>query len=77
MPVCYNQNRSVARLPVLFRIASRTRRIAGENIVFALGVKAAVMVLGVMGLTGLWAAVFADVGVALLAVGNSLRLTRE
>ncbi len=68
---------SPARLPVLFRIASRTRRIAGGNIVFALVVKAAVMALGVWGISGLWAAVFADVGVALLAVLNSMRLTRE
>ncbi len=66
---------SLGHLAGLFRIAARTRRIAAENIVFALGVKAAVMALGVFGIGGLWAAVFADVGVALLAVLNSLRLT--
>ncbi len=65
---------SPARLPLLFRLASRTRRIAGENIVFALAVKTVIMVLGVFGLTGLWLAVFADVGVALLAVLNSMRV---
>ena len=58
------------------RIARRTRRIVVENIVLALGVKAAVLVLGVAGLSGLWEAVFADVGVALLAVLNSSRTVR-
>ncbi len=67
---------SPARLPALFRVARRTHRIASENIVLALGIKTLIMVLGVMGISGLWAAVFADVGVALLAVLNSLRLTR-
>ncbi len=67
---------SPARLPLLFRIAARTRRIAGENVVFALAIKTVIMVLGVVGLTGLWLAVFADVGVALLAVLNSTRVTR-
>lgn len=68
---------SPAHLTRLFRIAARTRRIAGENIAFSLGVKAVIMILGILGISGLWAAVFADVGVALLAVLNSLRLTRE
>jgi Cd2+/Zn2+-exporting ATPase len=67
---------SPARLPTLFRIAAKTRRIAGGNIAFALVVKAVIMALGVLGISGLWAAVFADVGVALIAVLNSLRLTR-
>ena len=62
--------------PRLFRIARKTRRVAAENIVFALAVKAGVMALGVAGLSGLWEAVFADVGVALLAVLNSMRMTR-
>ena len=68
---------SPVRLPQLFRIASRTRSIAGQNIAFALLIKAAIMVVGVLGYTGLWMAVFADVGVALLAVANSMRLTRD
>ncbi len=68
---------SPAHLPALFRIAGRTRRVAGENIVLALTVKTVVMILGVLGISGMWSAVFADVGVALLAVANSLRLTRE
>ncbi|MDR0362168.1 MAG: cadmium-translocating P-type ATPase [Planctomycetota bacterium] len=67
---------SPARLPFLFRIAGKTRAIAWQNIVFALGVKILFMALGVAGLSGLWEAVFADVGVALLAVLNSLRVAR-
>ena len=56
------------------RIGRRTRRIARENIVFAVGVKVLVMVLGLAGMANLWAAVFADVGVALLAVLNATRV---
>ena len=67
---------SPSRLPALFRIAGKTRKIAAENIIFALGVKTIVMAFGLAGLSGLWEAVFADVGVALLAVLNSMRLTR-
>lgn len=55
------------------RISRRTQRIIWQNIVLALGVKALVMLLGVFGLANMWEAVFADVGVTLLAVGNSLR----
>ncbi|MEG0357101.1 MAG: heavy metal translocating P-type ATPase, partial [Christensenellaceae bacterium] len=54
-------------------LSKKTRHIIWQNIVFALAVKAAVMVLGICGLAGLWAAVFADVGVTLIAVLNSLR----
>ena len=57
-------------------IARRTMRIVWENIVFALGVKAAVLTLGALGVTGMWAAVFADVGVALIAVLNAMRAIR-
>ncbi len=55
------------------RIARKTLWVVKQNVVFALTVKAAVLVLGVMGLANMWAAVFADVGVSLLAVANSLR----
>ena len=54
-------------------IGKRTRKIVKENIIFALGVKAIVMLLGLFGIATLWEAVFADSGVALLAVLNSLR----
>lgn len=54
-------------------LSRRTRRIVIENIVFALGIKAAVLILGALGIVGLNAAVFADVGVAVLAILNSMR----
>ena len=47
-----------------------------QNIVFALGVKFAVMLLGALGFAGMWMAVFADVGVALLAILNALRCSK-
>ena len=55
------------------QIARGTNRIVKQNVVFALGIKALTMVLGAMGLVGLWAASFADVGVALLAILNAMR----
>ena len=59
------------------RIARRTRRIATENIVFAIATKTLVMILSVFGLVELWAAVFADVGVCMLCVLNTLRINRK
>ena len=55
-------------------IGRRTRRIARQNVVFAVGVKVLVMALGLAGLANMWGAVFADVGVALLAVLNATRV---
>lgn len=59
------------------RIARRTNRIATENIVFAIAVKVMVMVLSVMGHIELWAGVFADVGVCMLCVLNTLRINKK
>lgn len=56
------------------RIAKATSRIAKENVIFALAVKAAVMVLGLCGIASMWMAVFADSGVAMLCVLNSIRV---
>jgi Cd2+/Zn2+-exporting ATPase len=56
------------------QIARATRRIAWQNVIFALGVKALVMALGLFGMASMWAAVFADSGVAMLCVLNSVRL---
>ena len=58
------------------RLARRTMGIVRQNIVFALGVKFAVLILGALGLAQIWAAVFADVGVAVLAVLNAMRTLR-
>lgn len=55
-------------------IARRTRRIVWQNIIFALGVKLFVLLLGALGMASMWAAVFADVGVALIAVLNAMRV---
>ena len=63
-----------AGLVTALDIAKSTRRIVWQNIVFALGVKGVVMLLGAMGIATMWAAVFADVGVALLAVLNATRI---
>ncbi len=57
-------------------IGRRTRKVVKQNIALAIGAKAVVMVLGVLGVANLWEAVFADVGVALLAVLNATRLSR-
>ena len=63
-----------SKVAAAVRIARRTRRIVRQNIVFAIGVKVLVMLLGLAGMANLWAAVFADVGVALLAVMNATRV---
>ncbi len=57
-------------------IARRTLRIVRENIAFALGVKALVLVLGALGLANMWAAVFADVGVSVIAILNAMRMLK-
>ena len=61
------------KVPLAVRIARRTLRVARENIVLAVGVKLGVLALGALGYTSLWGAVFADVGVCILAVLNALR----
>ncbi|MDR2181254.1 MAG: heavy metal translocating P-type ATPase [Treponema sp.] len=63
-----------SRLAQAVVIARKTMGIVKENIVFSLGVKAVMLVLGAAGLASMWLAVFADVGVTFLAVLNSLRL---
>ena len=65
------------RIPIAIRIARKTVRISKENIVFALGVKFSVMVLGALGIANMWLAVFADVGVAALAILNSMRTLKN
>ena len=63
----------LARLPEAIRIAGKTLSIAKENIVFAIGIKVFVLILGALGLASMWLAVFADVGVCVLAILNSMR----
>ena len=64
----------VDAIPEALDIARKTRRVAWQNVVFALAVKACVMVLGLLGSASMWAAVFADSGVAMLCVLNSIRM---
>jgi Cd2+/Zn2+-exporting ATPase len=65
-----------AKLPLAVKIARKTMSIAKQNIVLALGIKSIVLALGAFGLANMQVAVFADVGVALIAILNSLRTLR-
>lgn len=67
---------AIEKIPAVKRIAQRTVGIAKQNIVFALVVKLIILVLGAAGIANMWAAVFADVGVAILCVINSMRMLR-
>lgn len=64
------------KISLAIRIGRKTVRLAKENIWFALIIKLLVLVLGALGLVNMWAAVFADVGVAVIAIANSMRALR-
>ena len=64
------------KLPAAIRIAKRTMNIVRQNIVFALGVKILVLILSALGYSNMWMAIFADVGVCVLAILNSMRALR-
>ena len=64
---------SIRKLPLAVGIAKQTVKIANENIAFALAVKFAVFILAAFGMSKMWMAILADVGVCLVAVLNSLR----
>ncbi len=65
-----------AKLTEAIRISRKTMRIVRQNIVFAIGVKLTVMLLGALGLANMWIAIFADVGVMILAILNAMRAMR-
>ena len=65
-----------SKIVTAMEIAKRTLRIVKQNIVFALLVKAVVLILGAIGLSNMWEAVFADVGVSVIAIINSIRVLR-
>ena len=65
------------KLPVAVRIARKTLSIVRQNVVFALGVKLLVLVLSALGYANMWAAVFADVGVSVLAILNASRMLKS
>ncbi len=66
-----------SKISEAIRIARKTLSITHQNIVFAIGVKVAVLVLTALGLCGMWAAVFADVGVSVIAILNALRALKS
>ena len=65
-----------SKIAMAIQIARRTIRIARQNVWFAIGVKVAVLILATFGLATMWMAVFADVGVTVLAVLNAMRALR-
>ncbi len=67
----------VRKIAGVVKISRKTLRIVKQNVVFALGVKILVLLLGALGIANMWAAVFADVGVAVLAILNSMRTLDE
>lgn len=71
------QNDQPSKVATAIRIGRYTQHIAWQNIALALGIKLLVLMLGVVGIATLWEAVFADVGVALLAILNTIRIQRK
>lgn len=67
---------NLGKIPTAIALARKTHRIVWQNIVFALGVKGVILVLGAFGIAGMWEAVFGDVGVALIAILNASRVLR-
>ena len=63
----------LSQLPIAVKIARKTMAIVHENIAFALGVKLLILILGALGIAGMWLAVFADVGVSVIAILNAMR----
>ena len=70
------QNDQIKKINTAIQIGKSTKTIIWQNIALALGVKIIVLILGALGLATMWAAVFADVGVAFLAILNAIRLQR-
>ena len=70
-------NDEPSKLIDAIKIAKKTRSIVWQNIIFALGVKVMVLFMGTIGVTAMWGAVFADVGVALIAVLNAMRVMKN
>ena len=64
----------LSKIPAVMKIAAKTLGISRQNIVFALFVKFACLILGAVGIANMWVAVFADVGVAVLCILNSMRM---
>ncbi len=67
----------LGKIPQVMKIARRTLSISGQNIVFALFVKFSCLILGALGIANMWIAVFADVGVAVICILNSMRMLKK
>lgn len=68
---------NIAKIGTAIKIARKTKRIIWQNITLALGVKIIFIILGLFGVASIWEAVFGDVGVALLALSNSMRILKN
>ena len=66
----------ISKINTAIYISKRTLKIVKQNIIFALGVKGVVLILGAIGMANMWEAVFADVGVSFIAILNSMRALR-
>ena len=67
----------IAKIPAVMKTARKTLSISRQNIFFALFVKFACLVLGALGIANMWIAVFADVGVAVICILNSMRMLKK
>lgn len=68
---------NLEKIPLSVKLSKKTVSIARVNIIFSIGVKVLVLILGALGFANIWAAVFADVGVCVIAVLNSMRLLNK
>lgn len=71
------QDDRLLKIPLAIRVGRLTRRVVWQNVVLALGLKLLILLLGTLGWASLWAAVFADVGVALLAILNAVSIQKR
>ncbi len=67
----------ISKVATAIKIARKTHQIVWQNIIFALGVKGVILIMGAFGIATMWEAVFGDVGVALIAVLNASRVLRK
>ena len=67
---------NIQKIPMAVKISRKTMNIVRQNIIFSLGVKAVILSLGAVGITNMWFAIFADVGVSIIAILNALRALR-
>ena len=70
-------NDDISKILNAIKISKKTSRIIKENLIFAFGIKITVLILAILGLTSMFAAVFADVGVTILCILNTLRILKN